>query len=415
MSDTARNDDNSAGPSSVPVARSDDKVTELPRSGEPAVRAAPRRLRHMARPLLRLLLLVGVPLAVCFQGLSWWVESGRYVVTENAYVKNDVAAISADIDGRVIEVHVRENQTVDPGQILFVIDPRPFEIEKQQLFAELDTVRHEIESMRAEFQAGLAGVGELRERVQFLDGEVRRNEQLARRGVVTATKLTEQRFELQAARQAMNTAQQKNRMIQAELGGNPRVDPTRHPKYLEVLAKIDAVELDLERTVIRAPTAGIIANIALQPGEYIEKGQPIFALIAANAPWIEANLKETQLTHVDEGQPVAVTADAYPERTFVGRIHSIAPATGAEFALLPAQNASGNWVKVVQRVPVRIEIAEDPGLPNLRAGMSIRAEIDTGRDRSLGRVTAETVYDNGLDAYLPDLLLAWLGPAGSGR
>ncbi len=411
MSDSARQDDPDSKPAAgVPVARDEDNVTELPRNGEAVAQRPPRRFRGLSRPLLRLLLMVGLPLAVCYQGLAWWIEAGRFVVTENAYVKNDMAAISTDVDGRVIEVHVRENQTVDPGQVLFVLDPRPFEIAKQQLFAQLDTVRHEIESMRAEFSAGVAGVRELRERVQYLEGEVERNEQLARRGVVTATKLSEQRFELQSARQAMATAAQKNRMIVAELGGDPRIDASAHPKYQEVLAKIDAIELDLERATVRAPNAGVVANIALQPGEYIEKGQPVFALIAANAPWIQANLKETQLTHVSEGQPVRITADAYPDAEFRGRIHSIAPATGAEFALLPAQNASGNWVKVVQRVPVRVEIAEAPGLPNLRAGMSIRAEIDTGRDRSIGRVVAEMIYRNELDAWLPDPLLAMLSP-----
>jgi len=370
-----------------------------------------RRFRHSLsffRPLLRLVLMVVLPVVAAFYGAIWWGESMRYVTTENAYVKADVIAISADVDGRIIDIQAKENERVHGGQVLLRIDPRPFQIAISESEAELVRVATEIEAMRSDYRSGLREVRAREERVRYLEGEFDRQEKLTQRGVGTGARLDEARHELEMARRERATAEEKNRTLLAELLGRPDIKAEEHPRYQAALAKVDRAKLDLDYTTVLAPADGIVGNIKLQPGEYIEAGDALFSLVQVDNPWIEANLKETQLTEVVIGQKVSFVVDSYPDREWTGTVASIAPATGAEFSLLPPQNASGNWVKVVQRVPVRIGIADSEDKPQLRAGMTVTVSIDTERDRSLGVMARELVAWLGLDGVVPERWLALL-------
>lgn len=400
MAEPAHKEDQQAAPAASQDEAGATNVTELPRRGP-----QPRR---WLRGLIRFVLMLVLPAALLFYGATLWAESLRYVNTENAYVKANLVAISADVEGRVIEINVKNNQTVQRGDVLFRIDPRPYELEVKGALAELDQVRQDIRTMRVEYGAGQKEVEELQERVAYLQREHERAQQLTRRGVSTTQRLDEAQTELQMAVRQVSTQQEKNRMVLAELGGSLQRGYEEHPKYQKALADLDAAQLDLERTTVLAPAAGIVSNVTLRLGEYVNAGTPVFSLVETSETWIEANLKETQLTHVTVGQQATLVADAYPDVTYRARIESISPATGAEFALLPPQNASGNWVKVVQRVPVRMVLEEGQDLPELRAGMTITVNIDTERQRTLKQVVYELLDSSGVAGYLPAAVTSWL-------
>jgi membrane fusion protein (multidrug efflux system) len=293
----------------------------------------------MMRVLLRVLLLLGVPLLIGAVALHYYAEGGRYVETENAYVKAHIVAVSAEVPGRVAEVAVRDHQAVTAGQFLFRLDAAPFDVALARARAQLAAVRTEIETLRAEHRVALAEATEAEERIRFLTSQLERQARLREKGMV------------------------------------------REDAY------DDAATLDLSRTRIAAPTAGIVSNLKLQPGEHVATGASLFSLIPAGEVWIEANFKETQLAGVRVGQPVRVVADAYPGVEFAAKVRAISPATGAQFALLPPQNASGNWIKIVQRIPVLIDLEAQAKSPadgrSLRAGMTVTVSVDTGQSRGL--------------------------------
>lgn len=405
MAEAAREDDRRE-----PVAR----VARIEPKPEMAPEAAnlseppARRRSGLPRRLLRFVLLLVVPTVAVGYGALWWGESMRWVVTENAYVKANVVAISADVSGRVVEVAVKENQRVGRGQLLFRLDPRPFEIEVENRRAELAGVKAEIEAKRAEYRSQLQAAREAQEKVRYYDGEVARQRQLTQRGIGTGAKLDELEHQRELARRAVETANSEAQMSLAELGGDPDIPAERHPLYLAKLAELDKAELDFDRATVLSPSDGIVGNVKLQLGEYVRAGTATFSLVQTDAPWVEANLKETQLTHVRLGQRATIVADAYPDVVYRTTVQSISPATGAEFSLLPPQNASGNWVKVVQRVPVRFSIEPEPGQPPLRAGMTVTVSIDTERDRSPRTMMREAVAWLGLDGVLPKPAMAYL-------
>jgi membrane fusion protein (multidrug efflux system) len=355
----------------------------------PASEPMPRRSRR--RSLLRPLLLVGVPLIAGLAGLYWYAVSGRYVSTENAYVKSDIVTISPDIDGRVIAVEVAENQLVEQGDVLFRIDPEPFRIALDMADANILTVRHEIEASRAEFRQIEAEIDEGQERVRFFQAQAERQRELQERGIAAQVRLEEAELELAAARRQVTALREKLRTVLARLGGDPASAAELHPAFQEAEARRDMAALDLDHTVVRAPVDGFVSRMRLQPGEWLEEGDAAFTIIDPNATWIEANLKETQLTYVEIGQIVEIAVDAYPDHSWRGEVVSISPATGAEFALIPPQNATGNWVKVVQRLPVRIAVSAPDNQPALRAGMTAAISIDTGREPRLAEVVRKAV------------------------
>jgi membrane fusion protein, multidrug efflux system len=343
--------------------------------------------RRFGGKLARALLLIGVPLAVAGTALYLYAQGGRHLETDNAYVKSHVIAVSAEVTGRVAEVAVRDNQAVTQGQLLFRIDAAPFETALASARAKLASARTDVASLRADYRVALAESAEAEERIRFLGLQLDRQRRLKEQGMVREDAYDEARHNLEAARAHLAASQERAARVVAGLDGDAKLPAERHPRVLEAQAALDTAALELARTRIHAPSAGTVSNLRLQPGVNVARGVAVFSLIQAGEPWIEANFKETQLAGMRVGQVARIVADAYPGVEWRARVSAIAPATGAEFALLPPQNATGNWIKVVQRVPVlfAIEPVEKAGAerPPLRAGMTVSVSIDTGRSRGL--------------------------------
>ena len=352
--------------------------------------ASSRRSRRLSlqRPTrfatIVLIALVG-PVTAAVTGGYLYLASGRVVSTDNAYVKSDKIVIAADISGRVSEVLVRADEAVGRGAVLFRIDPEPHKLALDQAEAELDQARARVEAMRAEYREAKSELKETEDRVNFFDAQRRRQKRLADKGVGRAFFLEEATANADAAHTRVTMASQKMRRALAQLGGDPDIATEAHPLVREKVATRDRAHIDLEHTVVRAPAAGIVTNFDLHPGEYVGIGTVAFSLVGTEEIWVQANYKETDLTRVAVGQRATVHVDTYPDVEWTGRVVSIGGATGAEFAILPPQNATGNWVKVVQRLPVRIGLDHTPGRPMLRAGMSVVAYVDTEYQRPLLR------------------------------
>ena len=347
-------------------------------------------MRRSARLILRVVLLLVIPLMAVSVGAYYYLIGGRLVTTDNAYVKTDIIQVSADIDGRVVEVLVGDHDRVRNGDLLFRIDPQPIRIELARAEAEMHMVRTEIASLRAEHRVAERELAEALESASYYERQARRLRNLQKRGHAARTRLDSAEHDLAVARERTAVIRERIGRVLARLGGSLDTPVEEHPMYLEKVAKRDEAKLDIERTEIRSPVGGVISNLKLQRGEHIQKGRPIFSIVSQRTPWIEANLKETDLANVRVGQRATVVADAYPDFEWPALVESISPATGAEFAVLPPQNATGNWVKVVQRLPVRLRIETPKGAPPLRAGMSVHAAIDTERERPLLTVIRES-------------------------
>lgn len=338
-------------------------------------------MRFFARFLRRVLLLLVGPVVIAVVGGYLYMNGGRIVSTENANIKSDKIAISADVSGRVTRVVINDNQFIARKQLLFTIDEEPFRITRDKAAANLAKVSADIEALRADYGRKLAEMKLAQEDATYFEGEHKRRGQLHAKGHLPASKLDASRRDRATSRQKIAVIKQELAHVRANLGGRPDIPVEEHPRYREALAVLQEAELDLRRTKIHAPTAGVITNIGLQRGEYVEAGKPIFSIVATDGVWIQANLKETDLAHIRSGQQATVNVDAYPDHQWTAIVSSISPATGAEFALLPPQNTSGNWVKVVQRIPIRLEVVQTTTDPPLRAGMSVVVEIDTLHER----------------------------------
>lgn len=348
--------------------------------------------------LLRPILLIAVPAVAITGALLWYLWGGRYISTENAYVKADIVHVSSEVAGRVVEVAIKDHAHVKPGDLLIKIDPEPYKMALDKAEAELDQTLARVASLRAEYQEAVAEQTEFQERIQFFDAQRDRQKRLAEKGVGKAFQFEEADSNADAARARLNTARQKMQRVLAQLGGDPKIASESHPLVREKTAVRDRSKLDLDRTVVRAPLGGLAVNVKLLPGEHVRAATPLFALVSDSSPWVEANYKETELTFVRPGQTATVILDIYPDVTWKAEVESISPATGAEFALLPPQNASGNWVKVVQRLPVRLKLKPADGIEPLplRAGMTATVVVDTQRERRIsslfgGRSVAATV------------------------
>jgi len=343
----------------------------------------------------RAILIWGLPLlAVLIAGVTW-LYSGRYVATENAYVKADIAQVSAEVAGRVAEVRVHDHQQVAKGDILVLLDGEPLEIALAKAEAEVDAARGMVRTLIATFREAQSELSEAENRTSYWDAQLERQKQLSDRGVVSSAKLEETENTAATARDKMQVARRKLERTLAQLANQPDRPIDQHPLVREKIAARDRAAYDLSRITIRAPISGIAVNAKLQPGEQIKSATALFVIVSDAAPWVEANFKETELTNVRPGQKATVVLDIYPEVEWEAEIQSISPATGAEFALLPPQNASGNWVKVVQRLPVRLKISPKPGQPPLRAGMTATVRVDTGRERKLADLFGWTAFATG--------------------
>jgi len=349
---------------------------------------------------VRILLLIVLPLMAVLTGLYVYATGGREVETDNAYVKVNMVPISAAVTGRVIEVLVHENQAVKAGDVLFRLDPAPYQIALEGAKAQMDVVRTTVQSLRAEYRVTLQEAAEARSRIDFLEKQLARQEFLKEKGMTRGDTYDEARHNLEAAKLRVDSIRERTNRVIAELAGDPNMPVERMPRYAEARAAYDAAMLDVTRGSIKAPYAGVVSNIKLQVGEHVEKGAPMFSLIESGVLWIEANYKETQLTHMIVGQPAKVVVDAYPDHEWSATVETIGSATGAEFAVLPPQNATGNWVKVVQRIPVRIKVEESANKPQLRAGMTATVTVDTGRPRGLPRPLKKLVDAGWLPRFL---------------
>ena len=367
------------------------KTQERPASERRLRRRRMSRLRHRVRRLGRALFLALGPLVVVTAGGIWYATSGRIVSTENAYVQAEHILVTPAVNGMVAKVFVQDNQEVERGQPLFQVDPMPFRLEWEKAEAELDAIRYEIGSYRAAYRQAEAELKSARKEASFLEKEYERRAKLGGGKALARVELDKFRHQWQLARQRIPELEEKVRLMLANLGGKRDLAAEEHPRFRLVDAERAKAALDLERATVRAAASGRIANLDLQAGEYVKEGAPVFSLIADVAPWIEANLKETQLTHVREGQNVTISVDAYPDERWQGIVSGVSAGTGAVFSLLPAQNATGNWVKVVQRIPVRISIFPRPDAPDLRAGMSATVEIDSGHERALPGVVSSAL------------------------
>jgi membrane fusion protein (multidrug efflux system) len=360
-----------------------DTVLKFSPSAEAAPAKRRRALLGFVRARARMLLLVALPALVLVAGLAFWLSGGRYISTDNAYVGAQKVLITPDISGKLSKVTVHEGERVAAGDALFEIDPVPFRLALQGAQSKLDAVRTQFASLKTNYQS--------------LDKLVAYGEQgvaLKKRDVERKTALTESRtgsqMDLDNAKAGLLTAELQLQLGRQQLAstlnqllGNPDLAIEDYPPYREALAVRDNAQRDLDHTVVKAPVAGTATQVDnIQLGRFVTAGMPVFSVVDDQAPWVDANPKETDITWLRPQQKVDIYVDSFPDRTFHGTVASVSPGTGAQFAILPPQNANGNWVKVVQRVPVRIAFDPDQDLSLLRAGMSVTVDIDTGRRRT---------------------------------
>jgi membrane fusion protein (multidrug efflux system) len=329
---------------------------------------------------LRRVLMLFIPLVLVAGGVTWYLLGGRYVSTDNAYVKADIASISPEISGNVTAVLAKENQLVKKGDPILTIDDTNYRIGLAGSGAQLKNVIATIESDKARFRQKEASIALQRNNVAFAQREYDRQASLAKSNYASASKLDQAKLQLDTARQNIALLRQEEAEILARLQGDINITPEQVPAYQQAYASKLSAEVMMKRATLYAPFDGIVSQLP-KVGDFARTGAPVFSIVSSDEVWIEANFKETDLTHMIVGQPVEIEVDTYPGRPFKGHVTSISQATGAEFSVLPAQNSTGNWIKVVQRIPVRISVDDQKTGPALRSGMSVEADVDTGRNR----------------------------------
>ncbi len=357
----------------------DSQINETPETPVAAVAAevAPRPRRRVRR-----ILLWAGPLVVVLVAGFFYFTSGRYVSTDNAYVKADKVAVSPQVEGAIVDVQVAENQKVQKGKVLFQIDPTPFRIALQQAKAQLENARADLLALKAQYRQSQEQLQLAQSNRDYAQRELQRQLGLDKRKLTSQAAVDQARHTLDQAKRTIQVTREQMAQIQAQLGGGVELPVEQHPRYREALAAQERAALDLQHTSVEAPFSGVASNTP-EPGAYVKPGSPVMSIVANRDIWVEANFKETDLTHVRPGQPVTIHVDTYPDREWHGKVASVSQATGSEFSVLPAQNATGNWVKVVQRIPVRISVQADTNDQVLRSGMSTEVDIDTGSYRAI--------------------------------
>ena len=331
--------------------------------------------RPAKRRWLRPLLLASVPLLIVAVGACLWLTSGRFVGTDNAYVAQDKVAVSSDVAGRIVAVAVRENQPVKAGDLLFRIDPDPYSIAVAQADTAIANAQVALTGLKADYAGTSADIQAARDAIQNATEDYGRQQQLMQQGFTTRARLQQAQHALEQARAQLANAQGEAAQAQARLATGSAV-PGANPAIAAAQVQRRKAALDLDRTTVRAPVDGTISQSdRLQVGQMMVTGLPAVSIVANGRSWVEANFKETDLNHMRVGQPAEVTFDAYPGLALKGHVQSIGAGTGSEFSILPAQNATGNWVKVTQRVPVRIAI-DDASPRQLIAGQSADVTVD---------------------------------------
>jgi membrane fusion protein (multidrug efflux system) len=329
------------------------------------------------RSYRRYLLMATVPVVLAVIGGYWWLTGGRYVSTDNAYVQQDRVTITPQVSGRIIVAMHRENDAVAAGDALFVIDPEPYKIALASADSALASARLAVEQLRSAYQQATVAEQSAADDVAFQQKALDRQQGLLSKGVATQAAYDQADNSVHTAQQTLVQAKQKAASALSALGGNATIAADDHPMVRAALAKRDQAALDLKNTTVIAPGAGVIAQAdRLLVGQQVGPGVAVLSLVETGASWVEANFKETDVGRMMPGEAATVTIDAYPGRTFSGVVASIGAGTGAEFSLLPAQNATGNWVKVVQRVPVNVRITGPFDGVALRTGLSASVSVD---------------------------------------
>jgi membrane fusion protein (multidrug efflux system) len=345
----------------------------------------PNRRRLIGRALM----LAGV-IAVVVGGTMFWLSGGRYISTDDALVDANKLMVSTDVSGIVADVDVKEGQAVHKGDVLFRLDPKPFQIALDSAQSKMAESALTIKSMEQDYQRMLSDIQAQRAQVELADTTLKRQNALLRIGGTAQQNVDQAQATLNTAQSQTTSLQRLAEVQLAKLGGRIGAPLESHPDYMQAKAARDEAQRQLDHTVVKAPYDGTVTQVAsLQPGAMIISSLAAFmptsavALVSDGAKWVTANLKETDLTYVRAGQPVKITIDSFPNRVWHGKVSAIAPATGAQFSVLPSENSSGNWVKVVQRLPVRIAFDPDEDISVVRAGMSVDVAIDTNHKRKL--------------------------------
>ncbi|HEX4118594.1 MAG TPA: HlyD family secretion protein [Rhizomicrobium sp.] len=329
----------------------------------------------------RRLLLIGGPVAVVVVAAIFYLMTGRYVSTDDAYIQAARADISTEVAGRIREIDVRDNQYVHKGDVLFRLDTPAFNIAVADARAQLAAAMIKVPSLQAVYRQRLADQAAAKNTLDYDQRELARQTELQGQGISSRAQLDQAKNNFQSAEQQLAAAQQQTASALADLGGNANAQSASLPLVRQAQANLDHALLQLSYTIVHAPMDGIVAKVdQIQVGDHVNAATPLFALMSSSNLWVEANFKETDLTHMRPGQRATFSVDAYPGRTFTGHVLSTSPGTGSSFSLLPPENSSGNWVKVVQRLPVRLSIDNNGDVP-LAAGMSVEADVDTEHRR----------------------------------
>ncbi|MCP3462405.1 HlyD family secretion protein [Bradyrhizobium sp. CCGUVB23] len=357
-------------------------------SGKPTSKLAAeprRRLLAGLRRYRRFLLMVVLPAAAAIGGITFYLHGGRYVGTDDAYVGAQKVLVTPDISGKINKVVVKEGQLVKQGDELFEIDPVPFRLAVEEAKAQLAQAKTTYDNLVANVKIYGQMLDLAQQGMDLKQRDVERKQALVKNNYGS-------QLDLDNASNAMVTAGAQAQFVKQQLSnaktqllGNPDLPLEEFPPYVQAKAKLDDAQRNLDHAVLRAPMSGVATQVdQIQLGRFVAAGTPVFSIVDIAHPWVDANPKESDLTYVAVGQPVTLEVDAFPNHVFKGKIGSLSPGTGAQFAILPPQNATGNFVKVVQRVPVRIYFDEsDKFVKKLKAGMSVYATIDTGHQRSL--------------------------------
>ena len=340
--------------------------------------------RRTLRERLRRPLMLAFPIILAAVGVGEYLAEAPYVSTDDAFVRAAKDSINARVSGQVVEIAVGDNQRVRRGQLLFRIDPEPYQIAIDQAEADLGNARLQIEGLKTKYRQQLAELESSKDSATFYEHEYDRKKALVASDFTSRAAYERAETDFKVARQTVASIEQQIANTVVALNGDPDIDADRHPTVRAAKARLDRAHLDLSYAAVLAPDDGIVTKVEdLQVGDYVNPGAAVFSLLSSRHIWIEANFRETGLTHMRPGQAATIDVDAYPDRSFKAHIVSMSPGTGSDFAVLPPENATGNWVKVVQRLPVRLELDEVGADQPLFSGVSVTARVDTGYRRTL--------------------------------
>lgn len=327
-------------------------------------------------------LMVAGPIVIAIVGGYFYLASLGHVSTDDAYVKADMVSISPQVSGRIVEVDVKENQHVEAGQLLFRLDDGTYQAGLFRANAQLKTIRDQINADKAQYEQHTEELDVARANERYAERELKRLQALKKQRAISESDLDAAQHTVDVAKHQVLVIEQQRAAVLAQLDGNVDLPVEKHASYQQVLAERAVIQASVRRCEVHAPFAGVASKVP-ELGQYAAEGAPVMSIVSGTSVWIEANFKETDLTDVRVGDPATIRVDTYPNKVFKGVVESISQATGAEFSVLPPQNATGNWVKVVQRIPLRIKVISSFEDTPLRAGTSSSVDIRTGRGSSL--------------------------------